>query len=115
MIYQADLFYLKYRICKITYTEHSSESFEYVFEPDYDIIDSLNGFRGIPGIDLSLHKDRYVRENILPTLLGERLQLPNKHPFHRAMIVNGMCPLEYLTHCRYDYFGDNLAIKAPTG
>ncbi len=106
MIYCADLCFLANRICKITYIEHSMESFEYVFEPNYDVINSLQEFHGIPGIDLSLHKDRYVRKRILPVLIGERIPLPGNNHFHQTIRINGMCPLEYLSLCEKEYFGD---------
>lgn len=111
MTYYADIFYMDKCVCKIQYAEYSFESFEYVFEPDYDAINSLEGFRGIPGIDLSLHKKRYVRKNILPTFLGERFRLPGKVLFYQAIKVDGLCPLEYLANNNYEYFGDKLTIK----
>lgn len=112
MTYFAWIYCSHVRICRITYIEHSLESFEYVFEPDYSAIDSLDGFRGIQGIDLSLHKDRYVRKNMLPSFLNEHNPHPVKMSFQKAQRINGMCLLEYICHCNNEYFGDNLIIRA---
>ena len=64
-----------YKICKITYRLFEDESFEYVFEPNYFLIDLLDSkyFQGIPGLNLDL---KNISEKILfqPLLVKEYLK-----------------------------------------
>ena len=121
----AYIFYQSVRICKITYREYSCEDFEYLFEPIYETIDSLDGFKGIQGINLSLRKRVYVRKNIIPSFIYEhspltfefienkcyvRNRIGDKN-FHFANKIGDISLLEYLSQCDIKYFGDNLTIK----
>lgn len=60
-----------YKICKITYRLFEDESFEYVFEPNYFLIDLLDSkyFQGIPGLNLDLKKQEYIRKILFQHLL----------------------------------------------
>lgn len=98
------------KICKITYVEHDESSFEYVFEPDYEVIDSLSSFRGIQGIDLSLRMDKYVRRNMIPSFLFEHRCRPGIINFQHTERIDGLCLLDYLVVARPDYFGDNMYV-----
>lgn len=113
------------RICRITYREYSCADFEYIFEPFYEEIDSLVGFKGIQGINLSLRKKEYVRKNIIPSFIYERSPLTFEFTdkkcyvsnrigdknFHFANSIEGISLLEYLARSNLTYFGDNLTIR----
>ena len=65
---------LVYQIGIIAYTVFEDESFRYEFIPKWEVIDLLElpDFQGVPGFDLDVRKDVYVRENITPTFISER-------------------------------------------
>ena len=111
MTYKAHIYYKSTCICSITYVEENEREFEYVFEPIFDVIDTLAGFRGIQGLDLSLRREKYIRKNMIPTFIFEHNPLSGKKSFHKAERINGMCLLEFLSKSNYKYFGDNLTIK----
>ena len=111
MTYKAHIYYKDICICTVTYVESAECEFEYIFEPKYDVIDSLSGFKGIQGIDLDLRKDKYIRRNMIPTFIFEHNPMSGKKSFHKAERVNGKCLLEYLSYSNLRYFGDNLSIK----
>ena len=53
----------EYRVSEIEYRVWENEEFEYVFRPDYSVISLLDSsiFQGIPGIDISIEKEEYIR------------------------------------------------------
>lgn len=112
MITTAYIYYFDKRICKITYIENDICDFDYIFEPDYKIIDTLNNFHGIQGINLSLRKKEYIRHNMLPTFIFEHSPLAGKKSFNKAHRIDGLTLLEYLSKSPLQYFGDNLSIRA---
>ena len=65
-----DEYNLVYKIAEITYREREDESFIYEIRPNYSVISLLKvtDFQGIPGLDLDLRKEVYIRENIVPVL-----------------------------------------------
>ena len=69
-----------YCVSEIEYTEWEDESFRYLFRPDYSLIDLLpvRIFQGIPGLNLDLRKECYVRENIVPVFISERTPGENR-------------------------------------
>ena len=69
-----------YKICKITYRLFEDESFEYVFEPNYFLIDLLDSkyFQGIPGLNLDLKKHDSSRKYIITTVNSERVPQKNR-------------------------------------
>jgi len=66
-----------YPVSELTY-ECFDDSYQFVFVPFWDIIDSLpdNLFLGIPGINLKLRKDKYYRVNMIPGFLQMRTPDP---------------------------------------
>ena len=104
-----------YKICKITYRLFEDESFEYVFEPNYFLIDLLDSkyFQGIPGLNLDLKKQEYIRKNIIPTFISERVPQKNREDFYELLEklnMKSMDPIEYLIRTDEQYFGDNLFV-----
>lgn len=75
--------------------------FEYVFEPNYFLIDLLDSkyFQGIPGLNLDLKKQEYIRKNIIPTFISERVPQKNREDFYELLEklnMKSMDPIEYL-------------------
>ena len=65
---------IEYVVSEIEYKIWKNEEFEYRFRPNYSVIDLLDTslFQGIPGIDLDLRKEEYIRKNAVPTFISER-------------------------------------------
>lgn len=103
---------IEYAICRLDYTLCPDSSFKYVFTPYYDVIDLLNSnvFQGIPGLDLSLRKKEYIRENIIPVFISERVPSENREDYYDLLAEAGlkfMDPIRYLINTKYQYSGDN--------
>lgn len=113
MNYSSYIYFDTIKICKISYFDNDIDSYEYVFEPIYEAIDSLDvsKFRGIQGIDLSLRKKQYIRKNIQPVFIFERNPIRKKKNFKELQRVNDMTLLEFITQNNMEYFGDRLNIK----
>lgn len=73
-IYAVDQMNVTYDVCYIEQTTYEDETFRYLFKPYYDTIKLCNPtfFQGIPGLNLDLKKEIYVRENKTPTFIYER-------------------------------------------
>lgn len=104
-----------YRLCDITYTLNKDESFKYVFTPNYKIIDLLdkNIFDTLPGMDFELRKKEYVRENITPTFISERVPNESRQNYYELLEeknMDYMDPIEYLIKSKKNYSGDNLYV-----
>lgn len=113
MYYSAYIYFEDIRICRISYFDNGIDSYEYIFEPFYHILDSLNdaNFRGIQGIDLSLRKDKYIRKNLQPVFIFERNPIRKKKNFRGLQRINGTTLLEFIANSNMSYFGDKLNIK----
>lgn len=114
MEYSAYIYYNQIKICKILYFDDNMGSYMYIFEPIYDVLDSLKDttFRGIQGIDLSLRKEKYIRKNLQPVFIFERNPIRGKKHFKELQRVENQTLLEFLANNDKQYFGDNLSIKA---
>ncbi len=107
---------LSYRIAKITYAEREDESFTYSFEPCYGVIDLLDSslYQGIPGLDMSMRKPRYVRNNVTPVFIEERTPAPGREDLVELLDAEGMeylNRLEWLIRTNLRYGGDNLYVR----
>ena len=103
----------EYRIAEIEYRVWENEEFEYIFRPDYSVISLLDSslFQGIPGIDISLEKEEYVRKNIVPTFISERSPSPNREGLWELLESHNMeylDRLEWLIRTDTKYIGDRL-------
>lgn len=74
IIYALDKKMQKYAIGKIDFERYDEQNFQYVFYPEWGVIDTLPAsvFQGIPGLDMSLRLERYYRVNITPYFITER-------------------------------------------
>ena len=104
-----------YKVARIDYVQKGKE-FEYIISPYYEIIDFIpnNIFHGIPGIDLSLRKDHYIRKNFIPTFISERT--PNNfrddlHELLNSCHMHHLNRLEWLIRTNTRYHGDNLYVE----
>lgn len=66
---------LVYYLCDISYTVDANDNYDYVFTPNYSVIDLLDSsvFQGIPGLNLDDRKPKYIRKNTIPTFISERV------------------------------------------
>ena len=106
---------IEYIICEIEYILKQDGTFKYVFTPFYNVIDLLDEviFQGIPGIDLSLRKEVYVRENIVPTFISERVPSSNRENYYELLSkvnLKYMDPIKYLIRTNEKYSGDTLYV-----
>lgn len=107
---------LTYYVARIEYCEREDESYCYTFVPNYSVIDLLSSdfFQGIPGLDLSLRKEEYVRENITPVFISERTPAENREDLWELLTA---CNMEYLNRLEWlirtdlRYSGDLLYVS----
>lgn len=104
-----------YYVAEIRYIEYEDESYRYEIIPNYSVISLLTEeiFQGIPGIDLSLNKEKYVRENITPVFISERSPGENREDL---WILLERCDMQYLNRLEWlirtdtRYSGDGLYV-----
>lgn len=74
IIYAVDRDGARYAVCHIEYQRYDDQNFQYVFSPEWGIIDALPPaiFQGIPGLDMSLRLKHYYRANMTPYFVAER-------------------------------------------
>ncbi len=108
---------IEYQLCEIDYHLWENEEFEYRFRPNYSVIELLGPplFQGIPGLNLDLHKEEYVRRNRVPVFISERSPGPNRENLWELLEACGMDylnQLEWLIRTDMKYSGDPLYVKA---
>ena len=74
IIYAVDRNGYRYAVSRIDFERHDDQNFQYIFSPEWSVIDSLPAsvFQGIPGLDMSLRLERYYRVNMTPYFISER-------------------------------------------
>lgn len=103
---------LVYYLCDISYTVDANDNYDYVFTPNYSVIDLLDSsvFQGIPGLNLDDRKPKYIRKNIIPTFISERVPQKNRVDLYDLLKEAGLDyinPIIYLLNTKNQYFGDN--------
>lgn len=95
-----DEFDFTYCVADIEYLVREDESFQYTIEPNYSVIQLLPStiFQGIPGIDLDLRKERYVRKNIVPVFISERTPGENREDLWELLET---CDMDYLNRLEW--------------
>lgn len=106
---------ITFAVCKIDCYVRDDESFKYVFTPYYEVIDLLDVslFQGIPGLNLDIRKDQYIRENVIPTFISERVPSEKREDYYDLLNLVGMDymdPVEYLIRSDFVYSGDPLFV-----
>ena len=109
---------IEYVVCELTYFLNEDGTFKYVFKPNYSVISLLKPpfFEGIPGLNLGLKRDEYVRENVLPVFVAERVPQKNREDLWELLDAVGLDfidPIEYLIRTDLQYSGDNLYVIRP--
>ena len=74
IIYALDRIGSKYAVSRVDFERYDDQNFQYIFSPEWSVIDTLppSIFQGIPGLDLRL--ERYYRVNVRLTLFPNELQ-----------------------------------------
>lgn len=108
-----DEFGITYRICRLDYEEWEDGSYEYRFTPCYHILDMLpcGVTGGIPGLDLDLRREVYVRKDMDPVFMTERSPSRNRVDVRELMDGVGLDHydrLEWLIRTHTRYAGDEL-------
>lgn len=103
-----------YELSKIEYHYFDDENERYVFIPYWNTIDILPTeiFQGIPGLEMSLRKEKYVRDSV-PVFIAERSPSKNRVDLWDMLNDCGMTylnRLEWLIRTDLRYFGDNLFV-----
>ncbi|WP_165043886.1 helix-turn-helix domain-containing protein [Adlercreutzia sp. ZJ138] len=103
-------------IARIDYVEYEDETFDYTFTPRYPVIDMLPTtiFQGIPGLDLDMRKECYLRRNIVPTFIAERTPSERREDLQSLLESYGMTylnRLEWLIRTDLRYSGDLLYVE----
>jgi len=106
---------LIYNVCIIEYFLKEDDTFKYIFTPNYSVIDLLdsNIFQGIPGLNIDLGKEQYLRDNIVPTFISERVPSKNREDYFELLSkvnMDFMDPIEYLIRTKERYSGDKLFV-----
>lgn len=105
-----------FKVARITYELFEDESYQYIFEPYYDVVEGLEAvdWGGIPGIDLTLKKDRYYRVGVIPTFISERTPAPNRVNLQQELQSSNLDylnRLQWLINTETIYSGDNLVVR----
>ncbi len=104
---------IEYQICKVIYTLYEDDKFSYKFLPNYNVISLLPNFQGIPGLNIDLKKEVYIRENILPIFISERTPNKNREDLWELLEEVNLVylnQLEWLIRTNTQYSGDNLYV-----
>lgn len=106
----------EYKLAKIEYIEREDETFAYIFTPYYSVMELLPDslFQGIPGLNLELRKEKYVRENMTPVFISERTPGENREDLWELLEECGMDylnRLEWLIRTDYIYSGDPMYVR----
>ena len=108
---------ITYYVCDLSYTVYENDSFEYRFLPNYFVMDLLDSsiFQGIPGLNLDERNSEYIRKNIIPTFISERVPQKNREDLYQLLEEVGLDylnPIEYLLRTKKRYGGDPLYLKS---
>lgn len=110
-----DKYDIVYHLCVITYILYEDDTFEYIFEPNYSVVGLLptSFFDTLPGINLDLKKKKYIRKNITPTFISERVVGKNREDYFELLKernMDFMDPIIYMIRSKKQYSGDRLFV-----
>jgi hypothetical protein len=108
-----------FKIGKITYEVYEDESYQYIIEPFFDVLEGLSGVEGndvcIPGINLKYKLDKYYRVNMLPVFISDRTFPPDRPNKEELLKEKGMTyydRLLWLLDSPYQSSSDKLLLKS---
>lgn len=110
---------LAHVVADVVHIEREDGTFTYEFYPRYEVIDLLvdyPAFQGIPGLNLSLRRTVYRRDNRTPVFIEERSPAPNRQDLWQLLDQAGLRHLnrlEWLISTSRPYSGDDLYVRAP--
>ncbi len=102
------------KIAKISYELFDNETFQYIFEPYYDVLDVFPTL-DIPGIDLSLREKEYYRSNLTPVFISERVMPKNRVNLQEELKEYNLDyyqPFLMILDSNKVYGGDRLSLKS---
>ncbi len=105
-----------FKVASITYELYEDESYQYIFEPYYDVINGLEhvDWGGIPGIDLSKRLTQYYRVCMIPVFISERTPSPNRVNLIQELQeanITYLNRLAWLINTDTVYTGDSLVVQ----
>ncbi|MBI9094084.1 MAG: recombinase family protein [Sphaerochaeta sp.] len=105
-----------FKVARITYELFEDESYQYIFEPYYDVIDGLEhvDWGGIPGIEMTNRQKQYYRTSMIPVFISERTPSANRVNLQeelREANLEYLDRLEWLINTDTVYSGDSLVVK----
>lgn len=104
-----------FKVAKISYELFEDESFQYIIEPYYDILDAFGDVINIPGINITLRREKYYRVNIIPIFVSDRTFPKSRVEARKLLSEKNLSyynPLLWLTDSVYTYTGDKLLLKS---
>lgn len=105
---------LYFKIAKISYELFENESYQYIIEPFYDMLDAFQDLN-IPGIDIDMRQSKYYRINMIPIFVSDRT-FPRSRVEARELLkdrnINYYNPLLWLIDSKYTYTGDKFLVKS---
>lgn len=104
-----------YAVCDLEYILNEDNSFKYIFKPNYSVIELLSSdiFQGIPGLNLDLRKEEYIRDDRIPTFISERVPSEAREDYYELLAkrnMDFMDPILYLIRSNEQYSGDKLFV-----
>lgn len=117
IIFATDQNKIEYAVATIEQILYEDDSFEYSIKPNYSVISLTNSsfFQGIPGLNLDLKNDEYIRTDSVPTFIYERTPQKNREDLWQLLEevnLDYYNPLEWLIRSNKKYTGDHLSVKA---
>lgn len=103
-----------FKIARLSFELFEDESFQYCFEPYYDVLDAFPSVE-IPGIDLSLREKFYYRSNLTPVFISERVVPKNRVGLDeelKSMDMEFYQPFLMVLDSKKVYGGDRLSLKS---
>ena len=97
-------------VCRLRLHLFGASQFCFVFEPFYYYFGSYERRFSrkiiIPGLNLQLKKDAYIRENYIPAFISERIPHNMRKTEHIPTV------LQWLFSCPKHYFGDRYVLTS---
>lgn len=117
IIFATDQNKIEYAVATIEQILYEDDTFDYSIKPNYSVISLTNSsfFQGIPGLNLDLKNDEYIRTDSVPTFIYERTPQKNREDLWQLLEevnLDYYNPLEWLIRSNKKYTGDHLSVKA---
>lgn len=116
IIYATDRTGCKYAVSRIDFERYDDQNFQYIFSPEWSVIDAIPSsiFQGIPGLDLALRRERYYRVNMTPSFISERTPSESREDLWELLDAVGLTyydRFEWLLRTNMRAGTDNLIVE----